>query len=80
MGTVRKDCTAINKYMKRIAGDLKLDRVPTTNFVRHSFSTFLKRAGVSIEMISEQLGHSSLKTTQIYLDSFERGQKRDHTN
>jgi integrase len=28
-------------------------------------------------MISEQLGHSSIKTTQIYLDSFEHGQKRD---
>ncbi|MDQ2719898.1 MAG: site-specific integrase [Bacteroidota bacterium] len=66
-----------NKYMKRIAEDLKLNRVPTTNFARHSFSTVLKRAGVSIEMISEQLGHSSIRTTQIYLDSFESGQKRE---
>jgi integrase/recombinase XerD len=69
----------INKHMKRIAGVLKLYRVPTTNFARHSFSTVLKRAGVSIEMISEQLGHSSIKTTQIYLDSFESGQKREIT-
>src|SRR5450631_1006383 len=69
----------INKYMKRIAEDLKLDRVPTTNFARHSFSTVLKRAAVSIEMISEQLGHSSIKTTQIYLDSFESGQNREIT-
>jgi integrase/recombinase XerD len=65
--------------MKRIAGVLKLDRVPTTNFARHSFSTVLKRAGVSIEMTSEQLGHSSITTTQIYLDSFESGQKREIT-
>lgn len=35
----------INEYMKRIAEDLKLERVPTTNFARHSFSTILKRAG-----------------------------------
>lgn len=68
-----------NNYMKRIAKNLQLERVPTTNFARHSFSTVLKRAGVSIEMISEQLGHSSIRTTQIYLDSFEREQKREIT-
>ena len=32
----------INKYMKRIAEDLKLERAPTINFVRYSFSTILK--------------------------------------
>jgi integrase/recombinase XerD len=69
----------INKYMKRIAENLELKRVPTTNFARHSFSTVLKRAGVPIEMISEQLGHTSIKTTQIYLDSFESSQKREIT-
>jgi integrase/recombinase XerD len=68
-----------NKYMKRLSEDLKLERVPTTNFARHSFSTVLKRAGVPIEMISEQLGHTSIRTTQIYLDSFESGQKREIT-
>src|ERR1017187_309207 len=69
----------INKYMKRLAMNLKLERVPTTNFARHSFSTVLKRSGVPIEMISEQLGHTSIKTTQIYLGSFENAQKRDVT-
>lgn len=69
----------INKYMKRIAECLKLERVPTTNFARHSYATILKRAGVPIEMISEQLGHTSIKTTQIYLDSFESDQKREIT-
>ena len=76
---VNQGVRTINKYMKRIAEDLKLERVPTTNFARHSFSTVLKRAGVPIEMISEQLGHTSIKTTQIYLDSFENDQKREIT-
>lgn len=76
---VNQAVRTINKYMKRIAEDLKLERIPTTNFARHSFSTILKRAGVPIEMISEQLGHASIKTTQIYLDSFESGQKREIT-
>lgn len=65
----------VNKYLKRIALELHLEKIPTTNFARHSYSTVLKRAGVPIEMISELLGHSSIKTTQIYLDSFEMEQK-----
>lgn len=36
----------INKYMKLIAQNLKLERAPTTNFASHSFSTVLKPAGV----------------------------------
>ena len=76
---VNQTVRTINKYMKRIANDLKLERVPTTNFARHSFSTVLKRAGVPIEMISEQLGHSSIKTTEIYLGSFESDQKKEIT-
>ena len=41
---------------------------------RHSFATVLKRSGVSTSIISESLGHSSEKITQIYLDSFENSQ------
>ena len=74
---VHQAVKTINKYMKRIAINQQLSRIPTTNFARHSFSTVLKRAGVSIEMISEQLGHSSIKTTQIYLDSFEKEQRKE---
>ena len=70
---------SINLYMKRIATSLNLERVPATNFARHSFSTILKRSGVPIEMISEQLGHTSIKTTQIYLGSFGTEQKREIT-
>ena len=66
-----------NKYLGRISDNLELSRKITTNFARHSYSTVLKRAGVPIEMISEQLGHSTIKTTQIYLDSFEKEQKKE---
>ena len=30
-----------------------------------------------IEMISESLGHTSIKTTEIYLDSFENDRRAD---
>ena len=45
-----------------------------THCARHSFATILKRSGINIAIISEALGHSDLKTTQIYLDSFENSQ------
>lgn len=56
-----------NKYLKRIAVNINIHDL-TTYHARHSFATRLKRAGVSIEYISEQLGHSSLKVTESYLD------------
>ena len=61
----------INKHMKKISEDLGLDRPISTNWARHSFSTFLKSGLIPIEVISEALGHSSIETTKIYLDSFE---------
>ncbi len=39
-----------------------------------SFANVLKRAGVSTSIISESLGHSSERITQVYLDSFEKSQ------
>jgi site-specific recombinase XerD len=47
---------------------------------RHSFSTVLKRSGASIEFISESLGHSNLKTTENYLDSFEDETRKKYSD
>jgi len=44
----------------------------TSYFSRHSYAMALRKNGNSIELISESLGHSDLKTTSIYLDSFGR--------
>ena len=38
---------------------------------RHSYATNAKKLGVPTAVISEALGHTSEKTTQVYLDSFE---------
>lgn len=42
-----------------------------------SFATVLKRSGVNVAIISEALGHTSLSTTQFYLDSFDNEQIDD---
>jgi len=70
----------INKYMKRIAKKLEIDKNVTTYFARHSFATVLKRSGAKIEMISELLGHSNVGVTENYLDSFENDQIQKETD
>lgn len=69
----------VNKALKCIAGEIGIEKTLTTYTARHSFSTVLKRSGASIEFISESLGHSSVKTTAFYLDSFEDDRKKEYS-
>jgi len=64
----------VNRKLKEVGIILNLPIPLTTYVARHSYATVLKRSGVDIAIISETLGHSDLKTTQIYLDSFENEQ------
>lgn len=74
LNRLHKVITKVNKALKLIGQELGLPIKLTTYVARHSFATVLKRAGVSTSIISESLGHSSEKITQIYLDSFENSQ------
>ncbi|MBW7466013.1 integrase [Pontibacter aydingkolensis] len=78
LAKVKQATKTINKYMQRITKALKLEKDVTTYTARHSFSTVLKRSGAPTALISESLGHSSEKTTQHYLDSFEDETKRQY--
>ena len=60
-----------NNRLKGLAKALHLKSPVTSYTLRHSWATTAKYRGVPIEMISESLGHSSIKTTQIYLKGFE---------
>ena len=71
---LHKMLAKINKHLKKIGVKLNLPIPLTTYVARHSFATVLKRAGVSISIISESLGHSSERITQVYLDSFDKEQ------
>jgi integrase len=66
-----------NKYIKRIAEKVGITDNVSTYTARHSYATVLKRSGVNISFISEALGHTNLKTTESYLDSFEDDQKKE---
>lgn len=71
---VEKATKATNAALGKIGEKLGFSIKLTTYVARHSYATVLKRAGVSTAIISESLGHSSEKVTQIYLDSFENSQ------
>lgn len=60
----------VNKLLKIIAKDAGIEENLTTYTIRHSWATIAKYMGISTEVISESLGHNSLKTTEIYLKSF----------
>lgn len=75
---IQQATKTINKYTKRIGEELGFELSLTTYTARHSFATVLKRSGAPVEFISESLGHSSLRTTESYLDTFEDDTKESY--
>ena len=67
----------VNDHIKIIGKAVGIDQHITTYSCRHTFSTILQRSGVSIEFISEALGHSNIRTTQAYLKGFEDEKKKE---
>lgn len=59
-----------NSRLKCLARQLGLSCHISSYTLRHSWATIAKYLGTPIEQISEMLGHTSIKTTQIYLKSF----------
>ncbi len=56
----------INRELKRIARAAGIDKNITSHVGRHSCAMLLRKNGISIDVIQRILGHSSLKSTQIY--------------
>jgi len=71
---VHKVITKVNRALKEIGKQLGIPVHLTTYVARHSYATVLKRSGIPTGIISESLGHSNEKITQVYLDSFENEQ------
>lgn len=59
-----------NQRLRALARAAGITATVSSYTIRHSFASILKELDVPIEMISELLGHKSIKTTQIYLKSF----------
>jgi integrase len=61
-----------NSRLKALARLSGLEHALTTHVSRHTWASLAKQIHTPIAVISESLGHSDEKTTQIYLASFDR--------
>lgn len=59
----------VNRHLNGIGKLLDLPCKLTTYVIRHTWATLMLEAGKPVEVISQSLGHTSIKTTQIYLSS-----------
>lgn len=58
---------SIRLMLKKYTKAAGIDRNITPHMFRHSFATYLIEEGVDISCVQQILGHSSIKTTQIYI-------------
>lgn len=56
----------MNDYLKVIAKFAKIKKEITTHYARHTSACLALNNGVRIEAVSKMLGHSNIKTTQVY--------------
>jgi integrase len=71
----------LNSYLKEIADLCGINKNLTFHLARHTFATTIALTnGVPIESVSKMLGHSDLRTTQIYAKVVERKISEDMSN
>lgn len=56
----------MNAYLKEIGSLCGIDKEISFHLARHTFATLTLSKGVSIESVSKMLGHTNIRTTQIY--------------
>lgn len=68
----------LNSYLKEIADVCGIDKNLTFHLARHTFATTVTLTnGVPMETVSKLLGHSSIRTTQIYAKVVEKKVRED---
>jgi site-specific recombinase XerD len=70
------DASGVQKALRSACLDAGITkRQVTIHTLRHSSATHMLDAGINLRYIQQFLGHSSLKTTMIYLHLTKKGQE-----
>jgi site-specific recombinase XerD len=62
----RMSTHSVGRYLKLLGEKAGIRRRLTPHMLRHTFATHLLDAGMPIDLVQYMLGHSSVKTTQVY--------------
>jgi len=66
MQTKRMCGNAVIERVHKLAGNANIQKQTGLHILRHSIATHLLQSGMTLEEVSQFLGHSSLESTQIY--------------
>jgi len=66
-----------NRILKQIGQTYSIPKKLTCHVARHTFATASITLGIPIEVVSKLLGHTSLKTTQVYAKIVDNVKERE---
>ncbi len=66
-----------NRVLKQVGAKCGIEKKLTCHVARHTFATISISIGIPIEVISKLLGHTNLRTTQVYAKIVDSVKKRE---